>query len=151
MKENIYVVLILLAMVLVCALMYIGLSENIEFESFKLPKINTFDSNDEKDKINKDNSNEENINSNEASNSKNETTIKNNSLKNNYETIYNEYSTRLKNECPTLSITECAEISNEGVSEMAKYMYRASGTDGQYATYEQWASKLMDVYLKEAR
>jgi len=42
---------------------------------------------------------------------------------------------------------ECAELSNEGVSEMADYMFRAKGTDGQMATYEEWAKKLMDVYM----
>ena len=30
---------------------------------------------------------------------------------------------------------------------MAQYMYSAKGTDGQYATYENWASKLYDVYI----
>lgn len=68
-----------------------------------------------------------------------------------YQAIYDEYSARLQNECPTLSITECAELSNEGVSKMAEYMYKAKGTDGQYATYETWAGKLMDVYLSSAQ
>lgn len=68
-----------------------------------------------------------------------------------YQAIYDEYSARLQNECPILSITECAELSNEGVSKMAEYMYRARGTDGQYATYETWASKLMDVYMASAQ
>lgn len=68
-----------------------------------------------------------------------------------YQAIYDEYSARLQNECPTLSITECAELSNEGVSKMAEYMYRARGTDGQYATYETWAGKLMDVYMSSAQ
>ena len=68
-----------------------------------------------------------------------------------YEKIFNDYSARLKSECPVLSITECAEIANEGISKMAKYMYEAKGTDGQYSTYETWASKLMDVYTNEAR
>lgn len=68
-----------------------------------------------------------------------------------YETIYNDYSNRLRSECPSLSITECAEIANEGVSKMAEYMYSASGTEGQYATYESWATKLYDVYLESAR
>lgn len=57
----------------------------------------------------------------------------------------------LENECPTLSMSECAELSNEGVSEMADYMYRASGTDGQYETYETWAGKLCDVYMESVR
>lgn len=68
-----------------------------------------------------------------------------------YEKIYNDYSSRLKNECPSLSIMECAEISNEGITKMAEYMYSASGTDGQYTTYEKWSGKLMDVYMQEAR
>lgn len=68
-----------------------------------------------------------------------------------YQAIYDEYSARLQNECPTLSMAECAELSNEGVSKMAEYMYKASGTDGQYATYETWAGKLMDVYMASAQ
>ena len=68
-----------------------------------------------------------------------------------YEQIYNTYSERLKNECPSLSITECATISNEGVEKMAEYMYSSTGTDGQYATYNEWAQKLYNVYIQEAR
>lgn len=64
-----------------------------------------------------------------------------------YQAIYDEYSARIQSECPVLSMTECAELSNEGVSEMAEYMYRARGTDGQYATYQTWAGKLYDVYM----
>ena len=64
-----------------------------------------------------------------------------------YQEIYDEYSARLNDECQTLSMTECAELSNEGVKKMAEYMYKAKGTDGQMATYEEWAGKLMDVYL----
>lgn len=68
-----------------------------------------------------------------------------------YEKIYNEYSEKLKKQCPTLSMLECAELSNEGISKMADYMYRASGIDGQYTTYETWAKKLTEIYLQEAR
>lgn len=68
-----------------------------------------------------------------------------------YQPIYDEYSARLQNECPTLSMAECAELSNEGVSKMAEYMYKARGTDGQYATYQTWAGKLMDVYLSSVQ
>lgn len=68
-----------------------------------------------------------------------------------YQAIYDEYSARIQNECPTLSMGECAELTNEGVSEMAEYMYRASGTDGQYATYETWAGDLMDVYMSSVQ
>lgn len=68
-----------------------------------------------------------------------------------YEKIYNDYSEKLKRECPTLSMKECAEISNEGLSKMAEYMQSTSGIDGQYATYEKWGEKLIDVYTEEAR
>lgn len=68
-----------------------------------------------------------------------------------YQAIYDEYSARLENECPTLSMDECAEISNEGVGKMADYMYQASGTDGQYETYDSWARKLMGVYIASAQ
>ncbi|MFA6518089.1 MAG: hypothetical protein WCV93_00350 [Candidatus Shapirobacteria bacterium] len=68
-----------------------------------------------------------------------------------YQTIYNKYVAKLKAECPTLSTTECAQISNEGVSEMVKHMYTSKGTEGQYQTYSDWAAKLMDIYIKEAR
>lgn len=64
-----------------------------------------------------------------------------------YQAIYDEYSARIQSECPVLSMTECAELSNEGVSKMAEYMYKAKGTDGQYATYQTWAGKLYDVYM----
>lgn len=68
-----------------------------------------------------------------------------------YESIYNEYAARLRAECPSLSMMECAELSNEGVEKMAEYMWRASGKDGQYETYSEWATKLYDVYMAEAR
>lgn len=68
-----------------------------------------------------------------------------------YEKIYNEYSEKLKKQCPTLSIKECAEIATEGTTKMAEYMYSAKGTDGQYATYQMWVEKLTNVYLSEAR
>lgn len=68
-----------------------------------------------------------------------------------YQGIYDTYSARLRSECPTKSMTECAEIVNEGVEKMAEYMWEASGTDGQYETYSSWASKLYDVYMESAR
>lgn len=126
MKENIFTVLIILAMVFVCTLLFITFSDT----DFNLPNNSAASTDTTKDKTN-------------SSEFKN--------TKYNYEKIYDEYSARLKKECPTLSITECAEISNEGVTKMAEYMYSALGTDGQYATYEQWANKLMDVYLEEAK
>ena len=69
----------------------------------------------------------------------------------NYQQIYDEYSRRLINAGPTSSISEMAQICNEGVQQMAKYMLTASGTDGQYATYESWAGKLYDVYMNNVR
>lgn len=68
-----------------------------------------------------------------------------------YETIYNEYAQKIRDAAPTSSISELAEIANEGVDKMAEYMWTAKGTDGQYATYEEWSGKLMDVYMSEAR
>ena len=68
-----------------------------------------------------------------------------------YQAIYDEYAARLTEECPSLSMTECAELSNEGISEMAEYMLEASGTDGQMATYEEWAGKLQDVYMSSVQ
>lgn len=68
-----------------------------------------------------------------------------------YQAIYDEYSARLQNECPNLSMTECAELSNEGVAEMARYMYTAKGKDGQYGTYEEWSQKLYDVYMSSVQ
>ena len=68
-----------------------------------------------------------------------------------YEQIYNEYAQKIKDAAPTSSITELAKLSNEGVSKMAEYMLTAKGTDGQYATYGEWAGKLMAVYMNEAR
>lgn len=68
-----------------------------------------------------------------------------------YQAIYDEYAARLRKECPSLSMTECAKISSEGTTKMAEYMYDASGTDGQYQTYSDWATKLSDVYMAEAR
>ena len=68
-----------------------------------------------------------------------------------YQAIYDEYSARLQNECPNLSMTECAELSNEEVTEMARYMYTAKGKDGQYDTYEEWSQKLYDVYMSSVQ
>lgn len=68
-----------------------------------------------------------------------------------YQAIYDQYAARLRAECPNLSMVQCAELSNDGISKMAEYMYKANGTDGQYATYSEWAGKLQDVYMAEAR
>ena len=68
-----------------------------------------------------------------------------------YQAIFDEYSARLIAECPNLAMTECAELSTDGVTKMAQYMYQAKGTDGQMATYEEWAGKLMDVYMSSVQ
>lgn len=64
-----------------------------------------------------------------------------------YQQIYDEYSNKIRD----VGISELAEISNEGIGKMAKYMLNAKGKDGQYETYQEWAEKLMDVYMSEAR
>ena len=69
----------------------------------------------------------------------------------NYQQIYDEYSQKLISAGPTSSINEMAEICNEGISKMAQYMYSASGTDGQYSTYQSWVDKLYNVYLNNCR
>ncbi len=69
----------------------------------------------------------------------------------NYQQIYNEYSQKLINAGATSSIKEMATILNEGVTKMAQYMYSASGTDGQYSTYQSWADKLYNVYMNNCR
>lgn len=68
-----------------------------------------------------------------------------------YQQIYDEYAEKLRKAGPTSSITEMAEICNDGIYEMARYMYSAKGTEGQYATYESWSEKLFDVYMNEVR
>lgn len=78
-------------------------------------------------------------------------TITPNTTLKNYQQIYNEYSQKLKSAGPTSSINEMANILNEGVTKMAQYMYSASGTDGQYATYQSWVDKLFTVYMNECR
>ena len=80
-----------------------------------------------------------------TNNYKTTTTLKN------YQQIYNEYSQKLINAGPTSSINEMANILYEGVTKMARYMYSAKGTDGQYATYQSWVDKLYDVYMNNCR
>lgn len=69
----------------------------------------------------------------------------------NYQQIYNEYSQKLITSGPTSSIKEMAAILNEGVTKMAEYMYSASGTDGQYSTYQSWVNRLTEVYMSNCR
>jgi len=45
-------------------------------------------------------------------------------------------------------ISELAEISNEGIQEMAN-VHLTSGS-GKYEDYEDWATKLTDVYMEQA-
>ena len=68
-----------------------------------------------------------------------------------YQEIFDEYAAKIRTAAPNVSITELAQIANEGISKMAEYLLSARGTDGQYVTYEGWAKKLMDVYLNEVR
>ena len=69
----------------------------------------------------------------------------------NYQQIYDDYSQKLINAGPTSSISEMSAILTEGSREMARYMYSASGTDGQYETYQSWANKLVEVYTNNCR
>ena len=68
-----------------------------------------------------------------------------------YQEIYDKWAAEIKLKAPDVSMMELAEITNEGVAEMATYMYKAKGKDGQYETYEKWAGELMDLYMAEAR
>ena len=68
-----------------------------------------------------------------------------------YQRIFDEYSERIRTAAPNVSLMELAEIANEGVQRMAEYMFSATGVDGQMATYQSWAQKLMDVYMEYAR
>lgn len=89
-----------------------------------------------------------------------------------YQAILDTYTIRLKEEAPALvdaynaeypdnqngleglaelsneKISQLAETANEGVSEMADLYY--SKGSGSYETYEEWAGKVMDVYMTEA-
>ncbi|GHV47078.1 hypothetical protein FACS189499_03890 [Clostridia bacterium] len=68
-----------------------------------------------------------------------------------YQAILDAYTEKLEVAAPVSSVKEMAEIANEGVLKMAEYMWEAKGTDGQMATYTEWADKLYDVYLSEVR
>ena len=45
-------------------------------------------------------------------------------------------------------VQQLADISMEGVNEMASFMYKAGS--GKYSEYEEWADKLYKVYEEEA-
>lgn len=89
-----------------------------------------------------------------------------------YQSVLNEYSTKLKNKTPSLiaeykneaskntnglnglaticnnKVSILAGISTEGIGKMAN-IYHEYGS-GKYSEYESWAGKLQDVYMKEA-
>lgn len=89
-----------------------------------------------------------------------------------YKSILDEYTVKLRNATPGLvkeykeearkntngltglaeicnnKIQELAEISTDGITEMAKLMYTTGS--GKYSEYEEWAGKLQDVYMDEA-
>ena len=89
-----------------------------------------------------------------------------------YQSVLDEYSAKLKEASPILvaeynaeypnnqngleglaslsnsKIEKLAEISNDGISKMAEIHLKAGG--GSYEEYEQWATKLTDIYTKEA-
>lgn len=89
-----------------------------------------------------------------------------------YQTILDEYTEKLENATPALideynaeaatntegleglatisnaKITKLAEISMEGVSEMAG-IYLKTGS-GKNSEYEEWAGKLQNIYMTEA-
>ena len=88
-----------------------------------------------------------------------------------YQSILDYYSLKLKYSTPVLiaeynneissnnnglmglaeiynnKVGKLAEILNEGIGEMAKFLY--SSGSGQYSEYEEWCSKLYDVYMEE--
>jgi len=101
------------------------------------------------------------------------TTTTSTSSETTYEDIYNEYAQKLQDATPGLideynqeaaantdgvtglaticdkKISKLAAISTEGTEKMAQLMY-TSGS-GSYQDYEDWATKLSDVYMTEAQ
>ncbi len=89
-----------------------------------------------------------------------------------YEEIYDEYKQKIIDATPGLieeynteaasnnegleglaticneKVGKLAEISNDGVSEMATFMYKNGS--GSYSEYEEWSGKLMEVYMEES-
>ena len=94
------------------------------------------------------------------------------SEKDSYQTILDDYTVKLQDATPGLieeykleaannsdgleglaaicnaKVTELAEISNDGIPEMAKYYYKHGS--GSYDEYSEWAGKILDVYMEEA-
>lgn len=89
-----------------------------------------------------------------------------------YQSILDDYSSKLKDKTPDLideynnesaghlsdlnflaelvnkKVQKLAKISNEGVQKMAETMY---GTSDSYSNYEDWSMKLYDVYQAESQ
>lgn len=89
-----------------------------------------------------------------------------------YQSILNEYTTKLKSKTPSLiteykneaskntsglsglanicnnKVSVLAGISTEGIGKMADIYYKYG--NGKYSEYESWADKLQDVYMEEA-
>lgn len=89
-----------------------------------------------------------------------------------YQKILDEYTIKIKEKAPLLveeynaeapnnqggleglatlsndKIAELAKISNDGIAEMAKVQLKAGS--GKYEEYQDWATKLSEVYTAEA-
>ncbi|QQP69467.1 hypothetical protein JHE06_07500 [Carnobacterium sp. CS13] len=89
-----------------------------------------------------------------------------------YQTILDEYTQKIKEAAPKLveeynaeypnnqggleglaelsndKISDLAEISNDGISAMAEVHFTKGS--GKYEDYEEWASNLMDIYMEES-
>lgn len=113
----------------------------------------------------------ENVSSDVASESA-DTEEENLSADEQYQAILDDYTQKIKEAAPKLvdeynaeypnnqngveglaelsndKISALAEISNEGIQEMAG-VHLTSGT-GKYEDYEEWATKLTDVYMEQA-
>lgn len=66
-----------------------------------------------------------------------------------YESIFNEYSTKMKEAFPAEEVSakktkELSSICNEGVEKMADLMTK---NGDKYDVYQEWSEKLMDVYM----
>ena len=79
---------------------------------------------------------------------------------NGYQSIYDEYTKKLKEAAPKLvkeykkeakdkkgDINALAELSTEGIEKMASLMLKNGDKE---AIYDEWAEKLTDVYMKQA-
>lgn len=66
-----------------------------------------------------------------------------------FEELYNIYSQKLEDECNNSSINRCNEIVLEAFENMAQRLYDETGPSGDmfYDRYEEWTSKLIDLYM----